>query len=77
MNWECSCERACGAGGCGGPVWDRQRLIHEVGEVVMMRTDTSHMRPPQTVQGVPWWCVQRPPCARTHAHTHTCIQRDE
>lgn len=72
MNWECSRERAGGAGGCRGPEWDRQRLIHEVGgEVVMMRTDTSHMRPPLTVQGSPGGTR-----SGLSAHAHTLIYKE-
>lgn len=78
MNWECSRERAGGgdavAGVSGGPKWHRQRLIHEVvvvGGMVMMRTDTSHMRPPLTVQGSPSGM-----CSGLPAHAHTLLHKE-
>lgn len=70
MNWECSRERA---GGCRGPEWDRQGLIHEVGG----GGDDENRHEPHEASpdgaGVPRRYVQRP----LRARTHTYIQRDE
>lgn len=40
------------------------------GEMVMMRTDTSHMRPPLTMQGSPAVCPAASSCTHTHSHAH-------
>lgn len=40
------------------------------GEMVMMRTDTSHMRPPLTMQGSPAVCPAASLCTHTHSHAH-------
>lgn len=43
------------------------------GKMVMMRTDTSHMRPPLTVQESPAVCPAASLCTHTHSHAHRQI----
>ena len=68
VNGESSRERG---GGVGDRAWAGQAAADAWGEMAMMRTDTSHMRPPDNA-GVP--CGMSSSLlmhARTHTHTHT------
>lgn len=80
VNGESSRERA-GVRGTGpeqgqAVVADARAGCGVVVVVVMMRTDTSHMRPPLTMQESPLRYVQQSTYARTHtdAEMHACTQ---